>query len=148
MVQMFPNNDVIFQDGSSPVHTTRIVASWFVDHEDALQHLSRPAQLPDILKPLWSVLESEVRSRFPPPSSLKQLEDVLNEVSCNIPLETVHNLYQSVPRRVQAVLRANVGPAPYYKKCVPSHLSPLFCPSPVSYTHNTSHQPLHSVCVY
>jgi hypothetical protein len=54
-----------------------------------------------------------VRSRFPPPPSLKQLKDVLNEVLCNIALETVHNLYQSMPRRIQAVLQANGDPTPY-----------------------------------
>jgi len=69
MVQMFPNNDAVFQDGNSPVDTKRIVESWFEEHEDALQQLPWPAQSPDILKPLWSVLESGVRSRFPPPPS-------------------------------------------------------------------------------
>ena len=113
MVQMFRNNDAVFQDGSSPIHTTRIVESWFEEHEDALQQLPWPAQSPDILKPLWSVSESRVRSRFPPPPSLKQLEDVLNEVLCNIPLQTVHNLYLSITRRIQIVLQANGGRTPY-----------------------------------
>jgi hypothetical protein len=45
------------------------------------QHLPWPAQLPDlnITEPLWSVLETRVRNRFPPPTSLKQFEDVLQE---------------------------------------------------------------------
>ena len=69
MVQMFPNNDAVFQDDSLPIHTARCVQSWFEEHEDALQHLPWPAQSPDlnIIQPLWSVLESRVRSRFPPP---------------------------------------------------------------------------------
>ena len=89
--------------------------SWFGQHEDALQHLPRPAQSPglNIMEPMWSALESELRSRFPPPPSLKQLEDVLNDMLCNIPLQTVHNLCQSIPKRIQAVLRANGGPIPY-----------------------------------
>jgi hypothetical protein len=43
--------------------------------------LGRPAQSPnlDTTEPLWSVLETRVRNRFPPPASLKQLEDVLQE---------------------------------------------------------------------
>ena len=75
VVQMFPNNDTIFQDDSSLIHTARSVQTWFEEHEDALQHLPWPAQSPylNIIKPLWSVLESRVRSRFPPTSSLKQL---------------------------------------------------------------------------
>jgi len=37
MVQMFLNNDVIFQDGNSPIHTARSVQSWLEEHEDTLQ---------------------------------------------------------------------------------------------------------------
>jgi len=75
VVQMFPNNDAVFQDDNSPIHTPRSVQSWFEEHEEALKHLLWPAQLPDlnINKPLWSVLDSRVRSRFPPSSSLQQL---------------------------------------------------------------------------
>ena len=32
----------------------------------------------NIIEPLWLVLQSTVIIRFPPPSSLKQLEDVLH----------------------------------------------------------------------
>jgi hypothetical protein len=59
MVQMLlTNNDAVFQDDSSPVHTARSVQYWFEQHEDALQHLPWPAQSPDlnIIKPLWSVV--------------------------------------------------------------------------------------------
>ena len=80
MVQMlFPDIDAVFQDNSS-IHTARSVQSWFEEHEDALQYLPWQAQLPDlnIIEPLWSVLESRIRSRFLPPTPLKQL-DVLHE---------------------------------------------------------------------
>jgi hypothetical protein len=54
-----------------------------------------------------------VRNRFPPPTSLKQLEHVLQEEWYKIPLETVQNLYESLPRRTAAVLKAKGGPTPY-----------------------------------
>jgi len=111
MIQvLFPNNDTIFQDDDSPIHTDRSVQSWFEEHEDALQHLLWLAQSPilNTIKPLWSVLESMVRSRFPP-SSLKQLE----EEQYSIPLQTIQILHESVPRGIQAVLQANGGPSPY-----------------------------------
>ena len=98
VVQMlFPNNDVIFKDGISPIHTVRSVLSWFEEHEDALQTFSWPAQSPNvnIIEQLWSVLESRVRSRFPPPS-LKQLQDVLQDDWYSIPLEPTRNLYESI----------------------------------------------------
>jgi hypothetical protein len=58
-------------------------------------------------------LEIRVRNRFPPPTSLKQLEDVFQEEWYKIPLETVQNLYESIPRRIVAVLQAKHGPTPY-----------------------------------
>jgi hypothetical protein len=54
-----------------------------------------------------------VRNRFPPPTSLKQLEDVLEEEWYKILLETVQNLYESIPRRIVTVLKAKGGLTPY-----------------------------------
>ena len=54
-----------------------------------------------------------MRSRFPPPSSFNQLEDVLHEERYNIPLQTIQNIYESIPGRIQAVLQANAGPTLY-----------------------------------
>jgi hypothetical protein len=54
-----------------------------------------------------------MRNRVPPPTSLEQLEDVLEEEWYKIPLETVQNLYESIPRRIGTVLKAEGGPAPY-----------------------------------
>jgi len=96
VVQMFlPNNDVVFQDDIPPKHTARSVQCLFEEHEDALQHLLWPAQSPslNIIEQLLSVLESWVRSRFPPPTSLKQPEDVLLEDKYNIPLESIQSLF-------------------------------------------------------
>jgi hypothetical protein len=39
LVQMFPNNNAIFQGDNSPIHTARSVQSWFEVHENALHHL-------------------------------------------------------------------------------------------------------------
>ena len=106
MVQvLFPNNDAIFQD-NLPIHTARSVQSWFEEHEDALQHLLWLAQSPtlNIIEPLWSVLESRVRRRFPP-LSLRQLE----EDWYRIPLKSIQNLHESIPK-IQAVLQADGGP--------------------------------------
>jgi hypothetical protein len=52
-------------------------------------------------------------NRFPPPTTLKQLEDVLREELYKIPLETVQNLYESIQRRIVAVLKAKGSPTPY-----------------------------------
>jgi hypothetical protein len=67
----------------------------------------------NIIEPFWSVLETRVRNRFPPPTSLKQLEDVLQEEWYKITLQTLRNLYKSILRRTAAVLKAKVGPTRY-----------------------------------
>ena len=114
-----------FQDDNLHTHTATSVQSWLEQHEDALQHLPWPAQSSDlnIIETLWSVLESRVRSRMPPPSSLKQPEDVLHDERHSIALETVQNLHDCTARRTQAVLQANGGTTlqylsqPVYTSC-------------------------------
>jgi hypothetical protein len=57
-------------------------------------------------------LKARAKNRFPPPTSLKQLENVQEEWY-KIPLETVQNLYESIPRSSAIVLKAKGGPMPY-----------------------------------
>lgn len=116
MVQtLFPNGDGVFQDDKAPVHTAHIVQDWFAEHEDEVSHLPWPPQSPDIniIEPLWATLEKKVRDRYPPPSSLSELATVLQEEWNKIPLASLHELYLSIPRRLQAVLTANGFPTPY-----------------------------------
>jgi hypothetical protein len=53
-----------------------------------------------------------VRNRFPSATSLKHLEDVTQEEWYEIPLKTIQNLYESIPRRTAAVLKAKNDPTP------------------------------------
>jgi hypothetical protein len=117
---LFPNNGAVFPDDNVPIHTAVSVQSWFEEQEGELQHLPWPAQSPDlnVTKPLWSLLETKARHRFPLPTSLKQLEDVIQEELYKILLETVQNLYESTPRRAAAVLKATGGPTQYYYRNV------------------------------
>jgi hypothetical protein len=66
-----------------------------------------------MIEPLWLVLETRMRNRFPPPLSVKKLEDVLQEEWYKIPLQTSQYLYELIPRSTATVLEAKVGPAPY-----------------------------------
>jgi hypothetical protein len=54
-----------------------------------------------------------MRNRFPHPTSLKQDEGVLLEERYKIPLETVQNLYESISRRIAAILKTKGAPTPY-----------------------------------
>jgi hypothetical protein len=69
------------------------VQSWFEEHEGEL-HFPWPAQSPylNFTEPLWPVLETRMRNRFPPSTSQKQLEGVLQEEWHKISLEIVQNV--------------------------------------------------------
>ena len=98
MIQLlFPKNDTILQDKIRSYPQPEVFC-WFEEHEDPLQHLPCPAQSPDldIIEPLWSVLECRVRSRFPPPSSLKQLKDILHEESGTVLRKILLRTYMSL----------------------------------------------------
>lgn len=112
---LFPEGDAIFQDDNAPIHTARIVKNWHEEHDSELEHMNWPPQSPDlnIIEHLWCTLEQQVRNRYPPPSCLDELEKVLMEEWLKIPIEQVKKLYDSIPRRIEAVLKAKGGPTPY-----------------------------------
>jgi hypothetical protein len=73
-----------------------------------------------------------VRNIFPPPTSLKQLEDVLQEEWYKIPLETVQNLYEFISGRTAYVMKAKVVHHHINKEMYTvSVVFPLFCSNPV-----------------
>jgi hypothetical protein len=114
MIQMlFPNKYAVFQDNDALIHTAGTFQSWFEEHEG--QHLPWPPQSPDlsIAEPLWSLLESRLRNRFQPPTSLKQPEYVLQEEWYKFLLDCSKLVYESIPRMIAAIVKATGGPTPY-----------------------------------
>jgi hypothetical protein len=68
---LFLNYDAVFQEDNTHIHSAGTVQSWFEKYECELQHFHWSAQSPslNIHEPLWSVLETRVRNRFPPATS-------------------------------------------------------------------------------
>ncbi|GFU95808.1 transposable element Tc1 transposase [Trichonephila clavipes] len=107
----FPGECPLYQDDNAPIHTAKIVQEWFAEDEGEVGHLDWPPQLPDlnIIEHLWGYLESKLRDRFPPPSTISALETALHEEWLHIPLQVVHDLYASIPRRIQSVIQSKGG---------------------------------------
>jgi hypothetical protein len=97
---IFQNSCVVFWDDNVPIHTAATVQSWFDECGLEPQHLHHVWISLNHSGQLWR----RVWNRFPPPTSVKHLEHVLQEEWYNIPLEIVQNLYVSKPRRIAAVL--------------------------------------------
>jgi hypothetical protein len=116
MIQtLFQKHNAVFQEDNDPIHTDGTVQSWYEEHEGELQSFPSPAQSPDlnITEKPWSGLETSLRNRFPNPTSLKQLEVVLQEELYKSRLETVQYFYESIPRRIATVLKAICVARPY-----------------------------------
>jgi hypothetical protein len=101
-----PNNDAVLQGDKVPIHTAELF-------NHGLKSMMVNFIFPGSTESFCSVLETRVRNQFSPPTFLKQLEDVLQEEWYKIPLETVQNLYESIPSKTAAVLEAKHGPTPY-----------------------------------
>ncbi|GFU13658.1 transposable element Tcb2 transposase [Trichonephila clavipes] len=85
----FPGECSLYQVDNAPIHTAKIVQEWFAEHEGEIGHLDWPSQSPDlnIIEHLWGYLESKLRARFPPPSTISTLDTALYEEWLHIPLQ-------------------------------------------------------------
>uniref|UniRef100_A0A3Q3J269 T-box domain-containing protein n=1 Tax=Monopterus albus TaxID=43700 RepID=A0A3Q3J269_MONAL len=88
--------------------------------EFGVEELDWPAQSPDInpIEHLWDELERRLRFRPSRPTSVSDLTNALLEEWSKIPMNTLLNLVDSFPRRVEAVIARDAS----------AHI-PLFPPS-------------------
>ena len=92
-------NTAMFQDDIVPIHSRKGSALvWGASEYHQTSSLASKSPDLNTIEPLGGVIEQRVRSRFPFPTSLKQLEDILVQAGDNIPLETIQTFYESIPR--------------------------------------------------
>ena len=103
----------LFQHDCAPVHKARPIKTWM--EEFGVDELDWPAQSPDLnlIEDLWDELEQRLRTRPSGPTSVFDLTNVLLEEWSKIPINTLLNLVDSLPRRVEAVLAAKGGAMSY-----------------------------------
>ena len=103
----------IFQDDNARPHRTAAVDQ-YKENNDILS-LPWPPQSPDLnpIEHLWDELERRVRKRENLPKNLDELFAVLAEEWYSLEGETLANLVDSMPRRIQAVIDARGNPTPY-----------------------------------
>ena len=101
--------EFIFQHDNDPKHTSEAVKDYL--NERGIDVLSWPAQSPDLnpIEHVWEYLKTKTGSREPRPTSCFNLWDIVSEEWDLIPNSFIENLYQSMPKRVKAVLKAKGG---------------------------------------
>jgi len=98
--------DLIFQQDNASIHTSVYSKWWMNTH--GFHILDWPAHSPDFnpIENLWDIVDTHVRKRKNKPTNMDELAAAVVEEWNNLPIETIHNLIESMMRRVQAGIDA------------------------------------------
>jgi len=97
---------VVFQQDNNLKHTSRLAKIWFEEHE--VDVLEWPPQSTDLnpIDHLGFELKRRLQLYEEEPTSMYELWERVQETWNSIPVETCVNLIESMPRRVNAVIKS------------------------------------------
>ncbi len=110
--KLYGDADFIFQQDLAPAQTAKDTKSWFNDH--GVTVLDWAENLPDLnpIDNLWSIVKRKMRDTRP--NNTDDLKAAIKATWASITPEQCHGLISSMPRRFDAVIHANGGPAKYW----------------------------------
>ncbi len=110
--KLYGDADFIFQQDLAPAHTAKGTKSWFNGH--GVTVLDWPANSPDLnpIENLWSIIKRKMRDTRP--NNADDLKATVKETWASIPPQQCHKLITSMPRRIEAVIKAKWAPTKYW----------------------------------
>ncbi len=110
--KLYGDADFIFQQDLAPAHTTKGTKSWFNDH--GVTVLDWPANSPDLnpIENLWGIVKRKMRDTRP--NNADDLKATVKATWASIPPQQCHKLITSMPRRIEAVIKAKGAPTKYW----------------------------------
>ncbi len=108
---LFPYSGAIFQQDKAPAHWSLSTRHYLSNRNMAL--LPWPGNSPDMspIENIWAIIGQRVKKLQL--TNAKQLYQAVQDVWYNLPISLFHNLYQSMPRRLAAVIVAKGGTTNY-----------------------------------
>jgi transposase len=103
----------IFQQDNDPKHTSKKAKQWMKNNEITL--LDWPPQSPDLnpIEHLWVDIKDKLDEYPTYAKGVWEVWERVEEVWNNVPPETCQNLIESMPRRLEAVIKAKGGHTKY-----------------------------------
>ncbi len=110
--KLYGDADFIFQQDLAPAHTAKGTKSWFNDH--GVTVLDWPANSPDLnlIENLWGIVKRKMRDTRS--NNADELKATVKETWASIPPQQCHKLITSMPRRIEAVIKAKGAPTKYW----------------------------------
>ena len=104
----------IFQQDNAPIHTARVTREW-LEVEKKIKTMDWPANSPDLnpIENIWKLLKDKVQKRKVFPRTVAELKTALKEEWEAFDVSIIENIVASMPRRIEAVLKAKGGPTKY-----------------------------------
>ena len=108
-----PAGEAIIQQDNDPKHTSKMAQKWF--SENHIQMLDWPAQSPDLnpIEHLWNHLKKQLQKYSSPPKGVWELWERVEMEWPKIEPQECQKLIESMPRRLDAVIKAKGGHTKY-----------------------------------
>ncbi len=109
--QLYKNADFIFQQDLAHAHTAKSTKSWLNDHGVGV--LDWPANSPDLncIENLCGIVMKKMRNKRQ--KNVDELKATVKETWASIPPQQCLKLITSMPRRIEAVIKAKEAPTKY-----------------------------------